>query len=1345
MTDRTGQQLGNYRLVALLGTGGYAEVYLGQHIRLELQVAIKVLHTHLTGQEAEHFQQEAQAIAKLAHPTIVRVFDFDVQDGVPFLVMDYVPDGSLRRRYPKGSAVPLPQIVSCVKQVAAALQYAHDHKFVHRDVKPENMLVGRQQEVLLSDFGLVALAHSTGSLSAQAAVGTLPYMAPEQIEGHPRPASDQYALGVVVYEWLCGRRPFDGSVTEMMIKHLTMPPPALQERVPTISPEVEQVVLRALAKDPKHRFASVSAFGTALEQASQLAPSHPVLLPMESPSPPASAPHTYATEVASPSQPAPAMEVAPLTSLPGLHQKPANVMTTPFHKPVVCPVVIDRISDLATLHALIDQAKSGRGQVVLLSGEAGIGKSRLVAETKAYAAARSFLLLQGNCFQADISSPYAPLLDLLRSSAAAQLAAAGASNLAPFARELHQFVPDLVALPPNLVVLASLDPEQEKRRLFTALAQFFTDQVTTQPLLFILEDIHWSDETSLEFLLYLARRCAGGGMEVPQISRPQAVPLQFLLTYRSDEVRPSLRHFLAQLDRQRLAQEIALSRFTRSDVDAMLRAIFALPHSARLELPDPIYTLTEGNPFFIEEILTSLIAAGDLFYTDGRWERKPLGELRIPRSVQDAVQQRTDRLSESARRVLILAAVTGRRFDFALLQQLTHDDESQLLSLMKELMAAQLVVEESAEQFAFRHALTRQAMYAQLLVRERKTLHRTIAETMEHLYSSTLEAHLADLAYHFYEAGLWEKALEYAQWAGERAQRLYASRAAIEQFTQALDAAQHLALAPQPTLYHARGQAYETLGNFEQARHDYEQALESARNIHDGMAEWQSMLDLGFLWAGRDYRQTGVYFRRAIELARALADPKLLAHSLNRLGNWYANVEQPLEALHYHQEALTIFQEVHDQHGVAETLDLLGMANFIGGDLVQSAAYCRQVIELFREMDNRQGLVSSLATLLCCGDIYAAATQVAAATSLTEVRQEGERALKLAREIGQRSGEAFTCGCMAECLGSYGEYGHALELAQDGLHIAEEIEHRQWMTLGHWALGMLYLDLLALPMARRHLEQALALAQEIGSSLWIRYSSAFLASVYIGLNDLAQAESLLTTALDSNAPPQTMAQRFIWYARAQLALAHGKPDRALAIIEQLLASAANVSDGQSIPHLSQLRGEALTMLNQLAEAETALQAAHTGAMTRDLRSLLWRIAIDLGKLYQAQRRDEEAEHAFATAQEQIKELAATIPDQSLREHFQQQAAALMPSTTSLSPRRAARRAFSGLTEREREVASLIAQGKANREIADILVVNYRTVEKHVENILSKLGFASRTQIAVWATEKGLGEKEQSQC
>ena len=303
MTDRTGQQLGIYRLVSLIGTGGFAEVYVGQHVRLDLQAAIKVLYTHLRGVEAERFQQEAQIIARLAHPSIVRVFDFDVQDEVAFLVMDYAPNGSLRARHPRGSVIPYPLVASYIRQVAGALQYAHEQQLIHRDVKPENMLLGRREEVLLSDFGIATLAHSTASHSVQDMVGTIAYMAPEQIDGYPRPASDQYALGVVAYEWLCGQRPFEGSLTEVMVQHLIMPPPPLREKVATIPLDIEQVVLQALAKDPRQRFPTVQSFALALEQASGRAPTLAESLPSELASLDAPAASIYSTVAVVPGQP----------------------------------------------------------------------------------------------------------------------------------------------------------------------------------------------------------------------------------------------------------------------------------------------------------------------------------------------------------------------------------------------------------------------------------------------------------------------------------------------------------------------------------------------------------------------------------------------------------------------------------------------------------------------------------------------------------------------------------------------------------------------------------------------------------------------------------------------------------------------------------------------------------------------------------------------------------------------------------------------------------------------------------------------------------------------------------
>ncbi|HEU5368177.1 MAG TPA: protein kinase [Ktedonobacterales bacterium] len=269
MVDRVGQQFGNYRLVRILGTGGFADVYLGEHLYLHTQAAIKILQTRLSGSDLEQFLQEARTIARLVHPHIVRVLDCGVEDKTPYLVMDYAPNGTLRQRHPKGSTLTPATILPYVQQVASALQYAHDERFIHRDVKPENLLLGRNNDVLLSDFGIAVVAQSSRQQSEQEIAGTVAYMAPEQLQGKPRSASDQYALGVVVYEWLTGERPFQGSVSELFVQHLHVPPTPPREKLPGISPAIEEVVLIALAKDPKERFASVLAFAKAFEQACQ--------------------------------------------------------------------------------------------------------------------------------------------------------------------------------------------------------------------------------------------------------------------------------------------------------------------------------------------------------------------------------------------------------------------------------------------------------------------------------------------------------------------------------------------------------------------------------------------------------------------------------------------------------------------------------------------------------------------------------------------------------------------------------------------------------------------------------------------------------------------------------------------------------------------------------------------------------------------------------------------------------------------------------------------------------------------------------------------------------------------
>jgi WD40 repeat protein/tRNA A-37 threonylcarbamoyl transferase component Bud32 len=264
VVNLVGQKFGNYELIQLLGQGGFANVYLAQHVFLSTQMAIKVIDQQFTQNDLDNFKKEASMLAQLLHPNILRLHDFGIEQGTPYLVMDYAPNGTLE--YPKGTILQVADILGFVKQAAAALQYVHDAKLVHRDVKPENFLLGPNHELWLSDFGIAVTAQHQQKLPV---VGTPTYIAPEQLKGLPCAASDQYSLAVVVYEWLCGSLPFDGDKGELIQQHLQDTPPTLRGKNPLVPPIIEQVVLKALAKDPQQRYAQVKDYADAFEQACQ--------------------------------------------------------------------------------------------------------------------------------------------------------------------------------------------------------------------------------------------------------------------------------------------------------------------------------------------------------------------------------------------------------------------------------------------------------------------------------------------------------------------------------------------------------------------------------------------------------------------------------------------------------------------------------------------------------------------------------------------------------------------------------------------------------------------------------------------------------------------------------------------------------------------------------------------------------------------------------------------------------------------------------------------------------------------------------------------------------------------
>ena len=256
------EQWGNYYLIRSIGHGSNSDVYLGKHINLGTQAAIKVLNTVFTSSEIEQFYIQARVITSLVHPNIAQLLDFGSKNLTPFLIMYYAPNGTLLERHPRGTQLSIPTIISYVKQIAAALQYAHDRNVIHQDVKPDNMLVGRNNEVLLNDFPI---------FQGSKLLDNIAYMAPEMFRGQPCAASDQYSLGVVVYEWLRGNLPDQSffMVRYATGDHLLPPLPLLREKVPTLSTAMYQVVHKALDNEPMRRFASVQGFATALEVASR--------------------------------------------------------------------------------------------------------------------------------------------------------------------------------------------------------------------------------------------------------------------------------------------------------------------------------------------------------------------------------------------------------------------------------------------------------------------------------------------------------------------------------------------------------------------------------------------------------------------------------------------------------------------------------------------------------------------------------------------------------------------------------------------------------------------------------------------------------------------------------------------------------------------------------------------------------------------------------------------------------------------------------------------------------------------------------------------------------------------
>jgi DNA-binding NarL/FixJ family response regulator len=986
----------------------------------------------------------------------------------------------------------------------------------------------------------------------------------------------------------------------------------------------------------------------------------------------------------------------------------------------LAPRMIGRRSQLQELEEHLRQVRAGSGRLVLLAGEAGAGKTRLVRAFLEQAHAQAGVeVLQGSCYEQEPAVPYGPFLDILGAllrthPPEAVLAAAG-----PLSGELVALLPELAPLLPELAPLAPVptvagDPQSQKRRLFDALYRVLRPQGGGHSRILVLEDLHWADQTSQELLHYLVRAS-------------QRDPLLILGTYRTDELhrRHPLTHFLAQLTRERAYHELRIAPLSQPELAQMLEA--TLDRKVPAAFVTALADRTGGNPFFVEEILRALLDQAQLdTVIQASLRGGASAQLAIPLSIKDSIQRRTADLDATMLEVLQYAAVIGRRFEFELRLRLTGLGEAGLVRAIERLVERQLVAEEPGAQedrYGFRHALSREAVYEDLLGRSRRLKHRAVLQALEELHPANQEPVLDQLAYHSLQAREEAKAAHYARLAGDRSARMFAFREALGHYQTALELLEAADPRERAELLEKLAEVAYPLGDAVVYERCWQEVLQLYEQLGDRRKVGVLSRRLGLSYQDRnDHEAALVSITAAWEVLEAEPPGHELAMAYAALAQQYANMARPQESIAWGAKALRLADDLGDDEVQVIALVYIGESLSMLGELQRAVEYLERSLEAAKRAAVVKETLNAYQHL---GMIFVDLGEYRRAAGLL-----GE-GMALARQHGWEVRMSGDCGCalgFAELeLGWWAQAHETLDRAIGG----EELGHPWWVLCAMEVKGELLLRQGRPEEARRLLEGILPAYEPRD---WLTQMGAILARIRLALADgegaLAAMEQWVETWRTAGSP-----------ARWECALARGvevylgvgRPERASEVLCELSASAersatrlaqAALADAQGLMAVHEGRHvEAAAHFRQAAALWHAMEASYLEAHARRL---------DAESLLQSGDRSRRAEATgeLATAQAICASLGAPLELAAIADTMLRHGLAPQPVQPAIGQ-------TDGLTRREREVLALIARGYSNRAIASALVITEKTVETHVSNILGKLGCTSRAQAAAYAVEHGL--------
>jgi tetratricopeptide (TPR) repeat protein len=933
---------GRYTVDRLLGEGGRKRVYLAKDTVLDRDVALALIKAEgLDANARARVLREAQAMGRLgADPHVVAVFDLGEDAGQPYLVSELMSGGDLEGLLdaaPKRQ-LPIPEVIAIGQGICRGLIAAHARGLVHRDLKPGNVWLTAERSPKIGDFGL-ALALERSRLTQEGMiVGTVAYLPPEQaLGGDVTQRADLYSLGCVLYECLTGRPPFLGDDPVAIIsQHINTPAVAPSWHRADCPKALEALVLRLLAKDPLARpdsAADVLAALSAIEPGAAGA----------------------VTAVA------PADERS-LDALAG-------------------GVFVGRRKELETLRAALEDALSGRGRMVTLVGETGIGKTRTASELTTYARLRRAQVLWGRAYESAGAPPYWPFVQAMRGYVREREPEQLRKQLGSTAGALAEILPEIRTKLPDAEPPPAADPAQARFRLFDGVTTFLRAASQDQPMLLVLDDLHWADAGTLALLEFLARELEGSRLLI-------------LGTYRDVELAKGhpLAATLAELTRERLFERVLLRGLDADDVGRFIGGTANItPPEA---LVTAVYRHTEGNPLFVTEVVRLLVQEGAL--APDKLTSREHWSVRIPDGVREVIRRRLERLSERCQETLRTAAVLGREFRLEQLAALSPDlGDERLLGVVEEALAARVVEElpRSVGRFGFTHALIQDTLVAGLSATRRSLLHAQIGAALEEFYGDAAGSHAAELAYHFGHARTQlgtVKFVTYSLVAGEQAFAAHAYEEAEEQFAEALAATE------EGSTDGSRAVALLGLGKAQAlTKRSFGEATDTLRRAFDLFADTGDQAKLGEVVLALPYQENeepGAHdlVRRALELVPA--ESHIGGQLVNLHGLYVGVFEADYDgAVLAFESALDIARRIEDR-----SVELNALVGWTSVDsfflrLRDCIARARAVVELARALgDERSEMNAHLFAFRAyasIGDLGQASKAIADALDAAEQAQ----------------------------------------------------------------------------------------------------------------------------------------------------------------------------------------------------------------------------------------------------------------------------------------------------------------------------------------------------------------------